>query len=96
MYYQGLAYKKLGKTQEANAIFNDMLKHAYQKVERNNFFNQFERAQMDNSVNASNHYMAGLAYLGLDKTSKAKEEFATTQKLLPSHVWSKVLLANMK
>ncbi|MBV5343447.1 tetratricopeptide repeat protein, partial [bacterium] len=42
LYYKGMAYKKLGETEKANAEFDILLKYSNEKREANSFFNQFD------------------------------------------------------
>jgi len=45
---------------------------------------------------ANNHYLTGLAYLGMNKKTEALKEFENAIKLNPSHTWAKVHLNSLK
>jgi tetratricopeptide (TPR) repeat protein len=95
-FYKGLALKDLGRTDEANRLFQNMLKNALEKKEdRSIFFTIFEAAQTNKEKMVMDHYLAGLAYEGLEEKEKAKTEFSTIQKINPGHIWSKVHLDSL-
>ncbi len=94
LFYQGLALKKTGKSKKARNIFNDLLKSA-RSQEKGNFFRQFEGGRSQDQRMASNHYLAGLAYKGLNDKDKAKKEFSMVIRYDPSHVWSKYHLSSL-
>ena len=95
IYYHALAMRKLGRQDEAERLFEDLLAES-QKEESGEFFRQFEGSGSADSMLAEKHYLAGLAYKGLGKTEKAKAEFAEAIKLNPYHIWSKVHLDSLE
>jgi tetratricopeptide (TPR) repeat protein len=94
LYYHGMAYKKLGKSDEAAQLFQEMLEMTQQESE-SAFFIQFEAGLSRDMRVADNHYLAGLAYQGLDQTEKAQAEFAKALELNPGHVWAKQHLTSL-
>ncbi|TVQ23280.1 MAG: DUF5107 domain-containing protein [Spirochaetaceae bacterium] len=96
LYYKGLALKELGRKEEAAKLFQNMLKDAQAKKEdRSIFFTIFEAAQTPQEKNVMNHYLAGLAYEGLEDKKKATSEFSTVLELNPGHVWSRQHLGSL-
>lgn len=92
IYYHGLAMQKLGQNSEAKNIFAELLAETQKEEEGSDFFRQFEGGQTGDMRLARNHYLAGLAYKGMEENEKAKAEFTTALKLDPGHLWSKVHL----
>jgi tetratricopeptide (TPR) repeat protein len=95
IYYRALAMRKLGRQDEAEKLFEDLLAET-QKEESGEFFRQFEGGGSADSMLAEKHYLAGLAYKGLGITEKANAEFAEAIKLNPYHIWSKVHFDSLK
>jgi tetratricopeptide (TPR) repeat protein len=90
-YYRGLALKKLNRADEARKTFDDMLAAA-RKDNGDDFFRQFEAGRSRDMQMAGNHYVAGLALLGLGNAAQAKAEFEQALALHPGHVWAKQYL----
>lgn len=93
-FYHGLALKKMGKNKEAKELFEDMLASA-QSQNNDVFFRQFEGGLSRDQQLATKHYIAGLAYEGLEQKEKAKTEFIKALELNPGHVWSKQHLSRL-
>lgn len=94
-YYKGLSLKALGREKEGNALLQNMLDNMNQSGPA--FFTQFEGGSRNkNKQIANNHYYAGLAYSGLGDKAKAATEFNKALEYNPSHIWSQVLLNNLK
>ena len=90
LYYKGLAFKELGKDGEAKQLFINMLNDAKSKKEdRSIFFTIFEAAKTNEEKTVMNHYLAGLAYKGLEDFENAKIQFKEALKVNPGHIWSK-------
>jgi tetratricopeptide (TPR) repeat protein len=94
LYYHGMANKKLGRSAEAAQQFQEMLDLAQQESE-SAFFIQFEAGLSRDMRVADNHYLAGLAYQGLDQIDKARIEFDKALELDPGHVWARQHLASL-
>lgn len=94
-YYQGLALKVTGEKKASTALFNKMLEYA-QSNDNSTFFTQFEGGQSEDYQMATSHYIAGLAYQGLENNAKAKTEFEKALTYNPSHIWSRVHLTQIK
>ena len=76
-------------------MFNKILKYA-QGTDNNTFFTQFEGGQSDDHQAATQHYLAGLAYQGLENKNMSKREFEKALTYNPSHIWSRYHLDQMK
>lgn len=94
-YYQGLALEATGEKKASTVLFNKMLDYA-QGTDNSSFFTQFEGGQSEDDQAATQHYLAGLAYQGLDDKTKAKAEFEKVLTYRPSHIWASVHLKQMK
>ena len=95
IYYQGLALKITGQKNASTELFNKLLKYA-QGADNSTFFTQFEGGQSEDYQAATQHYLTGLAYQGLDDKTKAKAEFEKALAYRPSDIWIKVHLKQMK
>lgn len=93
-YYQGEALKKTGKKSEAEKIFNDMLAGA-RAENRSDFFRQFEGSGSADMRMAEKHFLAGLAFLGLENKMQAKKEFQAALELNPTLVWARIHLKDL-
>jgi tetratricopeptide (TPR) repeat protein len=88
-YYEALALKKLGRTREAKAVFEQLVKQGQrqlQSADQPDYFAKFGERQSDRVRQANAHYIVGLAYLGLRHTAKAQGEFQQAIKLHPAHL----------
>lgn len=95
MYYQGMAMKELGRTEDAKKLFQSMLDATQNRGGDETFFTQFGAGQSGETQIALNHYLAGLAYEGLGDKVKAKTEFTESLKINPGNIWSKVHLDSL-
>ena len=87
-YYQGLAFKKLGRLEEANHMFKELMAFSRQLLEKSqglNFFAKFGKRQSGTKRKAQAHYLLGLAYLGEGRMKEAKAEFEKALKINPNH-----------
>jgi tetratricopeptide (TPR) repeat protein len=95
LFYHGMAYKKLGKVDEAENTFQEMLEMTQQASE-SAFFIQFEAGLSRDMRVADNHYLAGLAYQGLEQIEKASAAFTMALELDPGHIWARQHLASLQ
>ncbi|MEM2059015.1 MAG: tetratricopeptide repeat protein, partial [Thermoproteota archaeon] len=94
-YYQGLSLMKLGRREEADKIFDDLISFAKERIEKGvgmDFFEKFGEKEFMQAQMAYYHYLLGLGYMGKGKLQEAKDNFEVALKLNPYHVWAKVYL----
>ena len=93
-YYKGLALKKLGRENDADKVFDDLIESAKPgpAVE---FFAKFGEKQTHNSKLAQTHYLLGLAHLGKGDHAKARAELENALELNPNHLWAAVCLSDL-
>ncbi len=95
IYYQGLAFQKLGEDDAANARFDrlkaygethldDMVKIDYFAVSLPDFLIFDDDYTLQNKVHC--HYLIGLGLLGTGDTVGAQKKFLTALSLNPSHM----------
>lgn len=95
-YYQGLSLMKLGRREEADKIFDDLISFARERIEKGvgmDFFEKFGEKEFMQAQMAYYHYLLGLGYMGKGKLQEAKDNFKVALKLNPYHVWAKVHLS---
>ncbi|HEX5223078.1 MAG TPA: DUF5107 domain-containing protein [Verrucomicrobiae bacterium] len=88
-YYEALALKKLGRTREATEVFEKLVQQGQAQSksrEQADYFAKFSNRQAERIPKANAHYIAGLGYLGLGRTSAAQSEFQKAIKLHPAHL----------
>jgi tetratricopeptide (TPR) repeat protein len=94
-YYRAMSLKKLGENDQADAIFQRLVKSGNEAAERrsgDDFFSKFGERQSQRSRLAMAHYIAGLGYLGLGDKEKAKQEFTEALKVKSDHLGAKMSL----
>jgi tetratricopeptide (TPR) repeat protein len=91
LYYQGLALQKLGKTEEAKAIFQGLVTAGQQAVASPKAASWPE--QSPRARRALAHYITGLGYLGLNDQAAAKAELNQAVQTDPGLAQARVALA---
>jgi tetratricopeptide (TPR) repeat protein len=95
-YYQALSLQKLGKKENVEEIFQDLVESGNEALQRTSsnidFFAKFGEQQSQRSRLANAHYMAGLGYLGLNEKDKARQEFNQALEASPDHLGAKTML----
>ena len=79
-YWQGLAYRMLGRKKEARAIFDDLVRTGERQIAKGgeaDFFDKFGDRRSAATRKAQAHYLIGLGLLGLGERSRANAEFRT-------------------
>ncbi|MFZ2147641.1 MAG: DUF5107 domain-containing protein [Sedimentisphaerales bacterium] len=94
-YYKGLAFKKLGREEKAEKIFDELIGSARPEPAET-FFAKFGEKQAHNIRTANSHYIRGLGYLGKANQAKARAEFEEALKLNINHLWAGVYLSELK
>ena len=98
-YHKGQALAKLGKTEEAKALFDALLTDGTAQLEKGgpvDFFMKFGQKQARGMQMAQAHHLAGLGALGAGDVAKAKEHFEAALKENPNHLWARVQLNDLK
>jgi tetratricopeptide (TPR) repeat protein len=91
LYYQALALEKLGQTERAKAIYQQLVDAgAKAPSSAPDKESQSERVQ-----NADVHYLAGLGELGLNRRDLARREFSLALEAVPDHYAAMRALAEM-
>ncbi|MDI4647489.1 DUF5107 domain-containing protein [Cohnella hashimotonis] len=102
IFYQGLAWQKLGVEKEAKRRFNKLVDYAERHLNDDVKFDYFAVSLPDflvfeDDLNKRNrihcHYMRGLGLLGLGRKSEAKEELRTVLAMEANHAGAKVHFA---
>jgi len=98
-YYQALSLRKLGKNENVEEIFRDLVKSGNESLGQTSsqidFFAKFGEQQSQRSRLANAHYMAGLGYLGLNEKDKARQELNQALDDGPDHLGAKTMLAQL-
>jgi tetratricopeptide (TPR) repeat protein len=98
-YYKALSLRKLGRNEDVEEIFRDLVKSGNDALQQTSsqidFFAKFGEQQSQRSRLASAHYMAGLGYLGLNEKDKARQEFNQALEAGPDHLGAKTMLAQL-
>lgn len=97
-YDKGLALLKLGKAEEAKALFDGLAADGAAQIEKGgpvDFFQKFGEKQARGMELAQGHYLAGLGALGNGDKAKAKEHFEAALKENPNHLWARVQLGDL-
>jgi len=91
LYYQGLALQKLGKTEEAKAVFQGLVTAGQQALTAQKAASGPEMPPRARKALA--HYITGLGYLGLNDQAGAKAELSQAVQTDPGLAQARVALA---
>jgi tetratricopeptide (TPR) repeat protein len=98
IFYQGLAWKKLGENEKAIHIFSKLIRYGDQHINDEVKVDYFAVSLpnllvFEDDLNVRNkahcHFIQGLGYLGLEKISEAKNAFLSVLQLDPEHLGAK-------
>ncbi len=94
-YYQGLALKKLGRSEEASRLFDELVQAGKELEARVDldYFAKFGDKQSDTERLARAHYLQGLGFLGKGQTESGKREFQKVLAINASHLGARGRLA---
>ncbi|MBP3482209.1 MAG: DUF5107 domain-containing protein [Alistipes sp.] len=98
-YWQALALRKLGKTAEADALFDALVEAGRDAVVESfvNFYGaEGTTGETVESINTKAYYTQGLGYLGRGDKAEAKRCFAKSVELKPDNLWSVRMLEKLK
>ena len=94
-YYQGLSYLKIGKKENASAVFNALIEEGNRRITMGSdidFFAKFGEQEAEN-VRLSNAYLLkGLGYKGLGDIKTANEYLKKAVELSASNLFANVEL----
>jgi tetratricopeptide (TPR) repeat protein len=79
-YWQGQAYRILGREKEARGMFDDLVRTGERQIAKGgeaDFFDKFGDRRSVTARKAQAHYLIGLGLLGMGKRARAKAEFRT-------------------
>jgi len=91
LYYQGLALQKLGKAEEAKAVFQGLVEAGQQALTSQKAQSGPEMTPRTRKALA--HYITGLGYLGLNDQAGAKAELSQAVQTDPGLAQARVALA---
>jgi len=98
LYYQGVAYRKLGKNQEAEIIFDSLIDHGRERLEsggESSVFAKFGQRRSPEIVQSEAHYLMGLGYLGKGRREYARRELQKALELNVNHLGAVTHLAEI-
>jgi len=91
-YYQGLAFRKLGREEKASQIFEKLIdfgKQRLQAASSMDFFAKFGERQSAMYRQANASYLLGLGYLGRGDKEQARTQFKNSLEMNLNHIWAK-------
>jgi tetratricopeptide (TPR) repeat protein len=98
LYYQALAYQKLGNPDRANALFQQLIDTGTKNLSGSTDLDTLTKSNAPSAQRirvADAHYLIGLGQLGLGNKDKATEEFTTALQASPDHLAAKVALQSL-
>jgi tetratricopeptide (TPR) repeat protein len=98
-YYQALSLQKLGQTDQAKPVLQDLIAQATRaagEASKPDPESSFEVQLAARDRMSTAHYIAGLGYLGLNESAKAKEAFATALQWSPDHLGARTAAGSLK
>jgi tetratricopeptide (TPR) repeat protein len=100
LYYQALALEKLGQAEKAKSVFQGLSESARRAVQemppKPDPGASFEEQQRYRDRLATAHYIAGLAWLGLNEREKAGAEMVQALEVKPDHVGARTARAALE
>jgi tetratricopeptide (TPR) repeat protein len=100
IYYRALCLSKLGQTEQAKAVFRNLVEVGRRVLEPSTAApaRAATRRQPLSSRDqqAQAHYILGVGYLGLGDDGKAKQELALALEAMPDHLDAKAILAELE
>jgi len=95
-FYRALSLKKLGRSAEADDIFNGLIELGRQRLDVPDidFFAKFGEKETADDRKSEAHYLIGLGFLGNGMINEALPEFENAVELNINHVWAAAHLAH--
>jgi len=97
-YYQALAYRKLGREDEADCVLDGLADFARERLKAGSatdYFAKFGERQSRQALMANTHYLLGLGYLGKGRRTEAKAEFEAALRLNIYHIGARTRLSEL-
>jgi tetratricopeptide (TPR) repeat protein len=96
-YYRALCLQKVGKTKEAEEMFENLIKDGRARIEAEqiDFFEKFGGRETQDDRRANGHYLMGLGYLGKGMQENANQEFREAVRLNINHIWAREYLTRV-
>lgn len=88
-YYHGLALRKLGRTDEAGPVFEQLVKEGEERLQREaapDYFAKFGGRDSERGRKAEAYFLQGLGRLGQGRPADARAAFAQALAQDPGHV----------
>ncbi len=95
-YFQALAWQKLGRRDQAETIFHELVTAGSQALRPADEEANSPSRPPANLRLATAHYLTGLGYAGLGEKEKAHAEFSTALALAPDHLGAALALAGLE
>ena len=98
-FYQALSMEKLGRDEQAKAIYDELIETGKNRLERGedaDYFAKFGEQQSRQAQRADGHYILALGHLGKGERDDARRHLTNAAALDASHVWAAAWLAAME
>ncbi len=101
-YYQGMAYRRLGRESQAREMFDGLVTHARGRLasleggSSLEFFAKFGTRRSPAERMAAAYYLLGLGYLGGGNNPRATYAFSRALSLNPNHLWAQAQLQRLQ
>ena len=98
-YYQGLAFRKLGRENQAKQIFDGLVKIGNERLASSSgmdYFAKFGEKQSERIRMAQAHYLSGLGFLGNRNHAAARKEFEEVLELNVNHIAARQHLSELE
>lgn len=97
-YHQALALQKLGRTNEAQRVFEGLIRNGESRLggsELADYFAKFGEREPERVRHAQGHYLIALGEIGLGRMTEAKAALARALELHPAHLGALVAEATL-
>jgi tetratricopeptide (TPR) repeat protein len=94
LYYQGMAYQKLGKSEKAKEAWAKLQSYS-ESSNSVDFFAKFDEKSRADLLLASNYYTIGLSELSKQHKTEAISNFKRALEYDPNYYWAKSALSHL-
>jgi tetratricopeptide (TPR) repeat protein len=96
-FYRALCLKKLGKSDEADKLFDGLISSGKSRIESEqiDFFEKFGERGTQDDRRSDGHYLMGLGYIGKGMQEEAKQEFSEAVRLNINNIWANKYLSDL-